>query len=512
MRRDRSRTVDSLDLGSLERFTTELVEAGFEPLPVDESRWRGPIHAAFRRWTDATVMELLIQDGWPVRHPRIYVQGLQLEHVNQDGEVCLWRDDDPTMDWVTLPGIHRRIEEWCSTASSGFREADRALDAHLYFRSAGAGLALIDLDEFRRGGAFRDGDFEAIYGTRDNEALRLTTRQVAGDVLKGRWYYRSTDVGHPRDAASFRAALTPAQQRHFDHGIELLTEGKRGGADVLVLIWETAYGTNVLVVTPRFGSNGHVELLSVEAARNDIAILKRRSGPDAEVLLRKKVALFGAGAIGSHVAECLAGAGLGQLTIVDGDRLRPGNVVRHAAGHELVGRNKAEAVRHKLASRSPWTNVHVKSSYAWGPREILDLCESSDIVVDATGNAAFSILISQIAESQGWPLVSVSLYRGGAVARVRRQWRDAPAIHRRPGLDLYPVIPPGNGDDAFIEAGCSAPVNLAPPHAVMSAAALASQVCVDALCGRAELSDEIVDVYRSLPQDGFERFTRRLVA
>lgn len=512
MKLDRSHVIDTLDPGLLDGFITALVEAGFEPLPVEGARWRGPIHPALKKLTQATEMEILIQDGWPVRHPRVYVQGLKTEHVNQEGEVCLWRDDDPTMEWATLPGFLKRIEEWCDAASSGFRSEDRALDAHLYLQRVSSGLAIIDLDEFRSGGALDDGVFEAIYGTLENGALRITTRQIAGDVMKGRWYYRSKDVGHPRDLQSFRSALTSAQQRHFDNGIHLFTEGKTGAADVLVLIWETGYGTNVLVVMPKVRPDGGIELFSIEAARSDRKTLSSRSGSDADLLFQRSAVLFGAGAIGSHVALCLAGAGLGKLTLVDGDRLRPGNVVRHALGRRFVGENKARAMKEELTSRSPWTTVHVEDSHVWSPRDIAGLCSSTGVVIDATGNAAFSILVSQTAEQQKWPLVSVALFRGGTVARVRRQWRGVPAIYRRAHLDSYPLIPSGDGEEWFIETGCSAPVNRAPPQAVMSAAALATQVSVDALCERAELSDEIVDVYRSLPEAGFERFTRRLVA
>jgi molybdopterin/thiamine biosynthesis adenylyltransferase len=512
MKHDRSPLVATLDQASLDQFVTELVRAGYEPIPGLATRWRGPIHPEFRKWTNARDMEILIQDGWPVRHPRIYVPGLQLEHVNHEGEVCLWRDDDPAMDWVTLAGINRRIEAWCDSARSGFRQVDAALDAHLYFRRAAVGLAVIDTEEFGGNGGLRDGAFEAIYASRVGGALRLTVRQMAGDVLKGRWYYRSRQVQQPRDVQSFRSALTAAQQRHFDNGLQQFREGKRGALDLLVLMWETGYGMNVLVLVPELVGEGNVELFSIEAARVDVGTLKRRSGPDADALLRKTVALFGAGAVGSHVALCLSGAGLGSLTLVDGDLLRPGNVVRHAVGHSLVGYNKADAVRQELATRSSWTTVQAQESDVWSPQEILNVCQSNDLVIDATGNAAFSVLISQVAEGHDCPLVSVSLYRAGRVARVRRQWRGTPAIYRRADLDVYPLIPAGNEEETFLETGCSTPVNLAPPHVVLSAAALACQISVDALLDRAELADEIIDVYRPLPEEGFQRFTRRLVA
>ena len=47
--------------------------------------------------------------------------------------------------------------------------------------------------------------------------------------------------------------------------------------------------------------------------------------------LASSVAIIGVGAIGSHVSEQLARAGIGRLRLIDYDRLWPVNLVRHAA-------------------------------------------------------------------------------------------------------------------------------------------------------------------------------------
>ena len=38
----------------------------------------GPIHAAFVPLTDATVMDIFINPGWPLQPPAVVVQGLRI--------------------------------------------------------------------------------------------------------------------------------------------------------------------------------------------------------------------------------------------------------------------------------------------------------------------------------------------------------------------------------------------------------------------------------------------------
>jgi hypothetical protein len=76
-----------------------------------------------------------------------------------------------------------------------------------------------------------------------------------------------------------------------------------------------------------------------------VATRSLRAGPVAVELAEVKVAIVGCGAIGSFAADLLFRAGVRQLTLRDGERLRPGNVVRHLGGADQVGRAKTHAVR-----------------------------------------------------------------------------------------------------------------------------------------------------------------------
>ena len=58
-----------------------------------------------------------------------------------------------------------------------------------------------------------------------------------------------------------------------------------------------------------------------------------------ERLHRAHVAVFGVGGVGGHVCEALARAGVGELTLVDGDTVSLSNINRQIiALHSTVGR------------------------------------------------------------------------------------------------------------------------------------------------------------------------------
>ena len=116
-----------------------------------------------------------------------------------------------------------------------------------------------------------------------------------------------------------------------------------------------------------------------------------------------------------------------------------------------------------------------------------------------------------VAQEGGVPLVSGALYRGGNIARVQRQVSPADtAIHLREEGAQYPLIPQGDDheDLAAPALGCSAPVNNAAPASVRACASLMVQVVVDALTGRFEFNDEVIDIYRRLAEAPFDRTGR----
>ncbi|WP_442935325.1 ThiF family adenylyltransferase [Micromonospora sp. CPCC 206061] len=69
------------------------------------------------------------------------------------------------------------------------------------------------------------------------------------------------------------------------------------------------------------------------------------------------IMVVGVGSIGGAVAHALAAYGVGHLILVDYDRLRWHNLVRHVSGAAHVGRLKVSAVREDLQVLRPETKV-----------------------------------------------------------------------------------------------------------------------------------------------------------
>ena len=317
--------------------------------------------------------------------------------------------------------------------------------------------------------------------------------------------------------ANFPRSLPACQDRSVDScneqwltGASLNCSLVSGGVDIILFCWER-HGQTDLLVMALSGTADEIEAVALQAAPRDEQSLILRAGPDATVLRTCRATVFGAGALGGHTATLLAESGVGFVDLVDPDVLLPGNVVRHISGHSMVGVPKVQAVHAVIGDHAPWTEV---SGFLEGPRtrrEIEERIRSADIVVDTTGNEALVGSLAMVAQDMEKRLVSGALYRGGFIARVRRQalQGDTP-IHQRDDLIRYPVIPVGNDREDFASAqlGCSAPVNNAPPSAVSACASLISQATIDVLTDRFEFGDEVIDVYRPISEPPFNQLGR----
>ena len=457
-------------------------------------------------------MRLRLREGWPFRHPYLLVNGLATEHTNAEGVVCLWREDDTSRAWIRLEGLYDRLAQWCEKARNGFAPEDLALDAYLGFEPREPTLATLDLNSLRPTLGFSDGQDGAVHGVQRHPLL-VDLRPGAGPdgSLAGRWYYRERVSAPPRTLDEFRSVLAAGQRRNFERGAQRCASDGNNALRLCLLIWRRSRHLDALVIRLNPKPGGGVEATSLQPAPIDEDTLLLRAGPDARQLRGKRVVLFGCGAVGSHAGLVLAESGIGSLHLVDNDVLRPGNVVRHTGGRECYGFRKAHVLKHIVEQHAPWTSVEATVDAPFDPGKIARLIENTDMVFDASGNAPFIELVSRVTEDERSRLISVALYRGGAVGRVRRQIPGVDrSIYLRAEDSRYFFIPSDEKADATLEIGCSAPVNNAPPTAVVAVAALAAHVTIDTLLDLRLYPDEVVEVYRPLDRPPFNRMGRLL--
>lgn len=492
--------IETVDQAALDRFILDLIEADFEPGEYGgRPAWRGPIDPALADLTDAKEMVIWLEDGWPYVQPHVMVKGLRPSVHLQGDLLCLWPRADESMGWMRLGDLRERLREWAERYRGAATSDDPNLDPNAYWPYPDPKvLATVDLT----GVPWGDGGSGYLRGELDANGLVL--RIGENGPLRVRWYGRAALRQLPVNLDMLTNALQKDQATNLRRELERV--GEEGGTDILMLIWGTPVGEpNILVLRlGRDTSSGTVTSAACEVARTDERILLLRAGPDAPFLRPKAVTLFGAGAIGSQLASLLARSGVGRLRVTDVQRLRPGDVVRHAGTHGYVGYPKSFVTRIVAREYAPWTDVDVEFESPWSPARIRELCDRADLVIDATGSVTFPDQLSRLLADTGTPMLSIALYRGGDIARARLMPPGGPAIHER-SAPTYRTIPPGPGELAPVwETGCAAPVNNAPPAAVGSAAGLAARWAVEILTGRQAEAADIVEVYRPVeaPFDG----------
>jgi molybdopterin/thiamine biosynthesis adenylyltransferase len=123
-------------------------------------------------------------------------------------------------------------------------------------------------------------------------------------------------------------------------------------------------------------------------------------------LLAAHALVIGAGGLGSPVALYLATAGLGTITIVDGDTVDLTNLQRQIA-HDLsrVGAPKASSAAQTMRSINPDVRIHALHERADAAR--LDaLVAEADVVIDCSDNFATRHAVNAACVAHGKPLVS----------------------------------------------------------------------------------------------------------
>lgn len=102
-------------------------------------------------------------------------------------------------------------------------------------------------------------------------------------------------------------------------------------------------------------------------------------------LAGKHVLVVGVGGVGAYAAEMLCRAGIGRLTLVDGDVVNPSNINRQLiALHSTVGMEKTAVLAGRLKDINPDLDLEIKQEFLEGESidRLLEACRY-DYVVDA---------------------------------------------------------------------------------------------------------------------------------
>lgn len=131
-------------------------------------------------------------------------------------------------------------------------------------------------------------------------------------------------------------------------------------------------------------------------------------GDEAVLRLKSaKVAIFGIGGVGGYCVEALARAGVGELHLIDSDKVSLSNINRQIiALHSTVGRYKTEVMRERILDINPEAKVVVCSTFFDEENARIFDFSSYDYVVDAIDSLKSKVLLIKLAMAAGCEIIS----------------------------------------------------------------------------------------------------------
>jgi tRNA A37 threonylcarbamoyladenosine dehydratase len=134
---------------------------------------------------------------------------------------------------------------------------------------------------------------------------------------------------------------------------------------------------------------------------------------DIERLRNAHIFLAGLGGVGSFVAEGLARAGVGRLTLADFDHVAPSNLNRQlVALHSTLGQKKAQVMAARINDINPACEVTLIERFL-AAEEMPELMQTPySYVIDAIDSLNSKVALLEAAQRQGLPVAS-SMGAGG---------------------------------------------------------------------------------------------------
>lgn len=146
-------------------------------------------------------------------------------------------------------------------------------------------------------------------------------------------------------------------------------------------------------------------------------------------LAAARVLLVGIGGVGSYAAEALGRAGVGNLTLIDGDVIQPSNINRqlHALA-STVGQSKVRVMAERLQQINPQLSLTPQQKLVTPENVAEILAPGYDLVLDAIDTFGAKLALIRECVQAGVPIIS-SMGAAGKLDPARISVADLAASH-----------------------------------------------------------------------------------
>lgn len=174
-------------------------------------------------------------------------------------------------------------------------------------------------------------------------------------------------------------------------------------------------------------------------------------------LLAARVAVIGAGGLGSPSLLYLAGAGVGTITVFDDDRVDESNLQRQVIHDRTsLGRPKVDSAVERVRALNPDVRIIGRDDHL-DAENAAELLAGHDLVLDGSDNFETRYAVNDACAALGIPLVWAAVYR--TEAHLTIFWSAAPNARVATDLrDLFPTPPAPGTVPACGDAGVLGPL------------------------------------------------------
>jgi adenylyltransferase/sulfurtransferase len=170
-------------------------------------------------------------------------------------------------------------------------------------------------------------------------------------------------------------------------------------------------------------------------------------------LAASRVLVIGAGGLGCPVISYLAGAGIGTLGIVDGDRLDASNLHRQTMYNASdIGQYKAELASRRVTALNPTVKVQIWKEPLTAANTV-EVFGQFDLVVECTDDMRSRYLSSDAAVVSATPLILASIYQYEGQLQFVAAQPGAPCLRC-----LWPQVPAPEAVGSCTLSGVLGPV------------------------------------------------------
>jgi molybdopterin/thiamine biosynthesis adenylyltransferase len=344
---------------------------------------------------------------------------IRLPHVEHDGYICYTHNDTLVLDIDNEPGIIAGCFELAiKTLKDGIDKKDNNEfynEYEAYWRQLKgvsamfANLVLGEDVEVIKYSKLKDKDKELFFAVSDTTERMNSYQRIVNVKENPAQYFNGLYIPLKKGAEILIPSIN--QELTLEDARELILKNVTPGnekkirtalsktkqEDLIVIDFPLPNGNHSLFALrfkrinhaahPLFTPGSTASVIPYNVKRVDPEFMLIRGG-NGNSFIDKRVLVIGGGSVGSAVAEELIKAAVVNVDVVDKEKLEIDNCYRHNCGFRYVNKKKAEAIKEKLTSYYPHSNVtaiNMAIEDAISKKKIdFDIY---DAVVVATGNA-----------------------------------------------------------------------------------------------------------------------------